>query len=148
MKAIKTFILTLLIVLAVCFAFMFIRSGRMRRAAEDLAHKAENKAKQETVKIAADQFMPLIEKALSSKLQSNGLSKEQADAVIASVSDEDKAKLTEIASNHFDAILETAWYIDAGDVENLTDSLQKELNEEELATLTEIYNKYVPKEAR
>ena len=146
MKAVKAFFITLAVVLAICFAFLFARSGRMREAAGDLSEKAESEIKQETVSIASKPLMPVIENAISSQLQSRGMSKEEADGIVSSVTEKDKAKLTEIAGNHFNAILETAWYIDAGDTENLTESLQKELSAEELAELTAIIYKYVPEE--
>lgn len=138
MKAFHVFFITFILVVALGLGFLLVRSGRLSDVGKDLT----GKAKQKTVEFTAKQLEPLLEKELVSQLEAQGLTQEQAQAIVDSIPEEDKEKVVEIAANHIDQLPDAASYVQSGDVEGLAELLQENLTEEETGTIQDIMTQY------
>lgn len=138
MKAFHVFFVTFILVVALGLGFLLIKSGMLSDIGKDLT----GKAKQKTVELTARQLEPLLEQQLVSQLESQGLTQEQAQAIVDSIPEEDKEKVVEIAANHIDQLPDAASYVQSGDVEGLTDLLQESLTEEETSTIQDMMSQY------
>ena len=94
------------------------------------------------MELTAKQLEPLLEQGLVSQLEAQGLTQEQAQAIVDSIPEEDKQKVTEIAANHLDQLPDAASYVQSGDVEGLTELLQENLTEEETSTIQDMMTQY------
>lgn len=138
MKAFHVFFVTFILVVILGLGFLFVKSGKLSDVGKDLT----GKAKQKTVELTAKQLEPLLEQGLVSQLEAQGLTQEQAQAIVDSIPEEDKQKVTEIAANHLDQLPDAASYVQSGDVEGLTELLQENLTDEETVTIQNIMTQY------
>ncbi len=138
MKAFHVFFVTFILVVALGLGFLLVRSGRLSDLGKDLT----GKAKQKTVELTAKQLEPMLEQGLVTQLEAQGLTQEQAQAIVDSIPEEDKEKVVEIAANHIDQLPDAASYVQSGDVEGLTELLQENLTEEETGTIQDIMTQY------
>ena len=134
MKAFHVFFVTFILVVILGLGFLFVKSGKLSDVGKDLT----GKAKQKTVELTAKQ----LEQGLVSQLEAQGLTQEQAQAIVDSIPEEDKQKVTEIAANHLDQLPDAASYVQSGDVEGLTELLQENLTEEETSTIQDMMTQY------
>ena len=156
MKAFKSFVVTLVIVLAIGAIFLYNKDSIMgsdsKEATETTAEGDENAeksekngiagaiddAKKEVVKSVAK---TVVDKAIDSYAEkSEGVVKEKLE----SVTEEDKDKVSEIISENFslDNMSEVETYISNKDVDGLMDYAEDKLTAEDYSELTGILEKY------
>ena len=151
MRALKTFTITLAVILAVGAIGLIAGSAIKKHnsaeggsgsvtsgstSSEDGSGKSSSKAKANPVKKA------IVSKAMDAYLDSaDGKAKEIAD----SITEEDKDAVAEIIASNIsvDSISDVQDLIGSGDKEGLTDYVEENFSEEDQAELKEILSKYV-----
>ena len=135
MKAFKSFLITLAIILVIGIIFIFSRKSIMADVESTAAATEQNKSSHPIKKAA-------VEKAMDAYIDnSDGTAKE----IVESMSEEDKDTVTEIIANNVSlgTIPDVTNYISNGDADALLDYAQENFSDEEIAELTEIMKKYV-----
>ncbi len=140
MKAVKSFAITLVIILAIGGIFLFARNSIKKDVETTVAATEESNS---TKKSTANP----IKKAIVSEAidtyaeQKGGAVKEVVD----SMSEEDKDAVTEIIAENvtLDSMSEVQSYVSSGDSAGLMKYAQENLSEEEQKELLEIMSKYV-----
>ena len=135
MKAFKSFLITLAIILVIGVIFIFSRRSILADVESTTAATEQNKSANPVKKAA-------VEKAMDTYIEkSDGRVKE----IVESMSEEDKDTVTEIIANNvsLDSIPDVTNYVSSGDANALLDYAQENFSDEEIAELTEIMKKYV-----
>ncbi len=139
MKAFKSFVITLVIILAIGGIFLFAQKS-IKKDVESSAETIE--ANQESKKSTANPIKKaIVNEAMDQYIKkSDGKVKEIADTM----TEEDKDTVSEIIANNVELedIPEVQSYISNGDAAGLMEYAQDNLSSEEQAELTEIMLKY------
>ncbi len=138
MKAFKSFIITLVIIIAIGGIFLFARNSIKK----DVATTVESTESKQSKKSTANPIKKaIVNEAIDQYVEkSDGKAKEILD----SMSEEDKDTVTEIIANNVDLedIPEIKSYISNRDTAGLMQYAQENLSAEEQAELAELMVKY------
>lgn len=138
MKAFKSFIITLAIILAIGAIFIISRNT-IKKDVESSVAATEQTTKKST---ASPLKKAIVSEAIDSYAESKGGTVKE---VVESMSPEDKDTVTEIIAENvtLDSMTEVQSYISNGDSEGLMEYAKDNLTEEEQKELMEIMAKYV-----
>ena len=143
MKALKSFFITLVIILAIGCLFIVARKSIMNGIAEKNV-KTESAASEGSSKKskANPVTKAIVGEAMDTYIKNS--SNEKVQEIAESMSEEDKDTVTEIIANNvsLDAIPEVQSYISGGDKEGLMEYAKDNFSEEEIAELKDIMSKY------
>ncbi|MBR1669645.1 MAG: hypothetical protein IJ695_03010 [Butyrivibrio sp.] len=150
MKVLKTFAITLIVILALGAVFLLVQKSKTDDVSApdsaEITESAAQSASSESGNSNSSKANPITKAIVSEAIdtyieKSDGKVKEIAE----SMSEEDKDTVTEIIANNvsLDAISDVQSYISEGDTSALLDYATENLSEEETEKLSEIMQKYV-----
>ncbi|MCR5155951.1 MAG: hypothetical protein K6C96_04660 [Butyrivibrio sp.] len=141
MKALKSFMITLIIVLVIGCIFIVARGSIMKSISKD----ADSATTGETAKTskANPVTKAIVSKTLDTYIENTD--NEKVKEIAESMTDEDMDTVTEIIANNVNVedIPEVQSYISNGDTQGMLDYANENLSEEEAQQLKEIMSKYV-----
>ena len=138
MKALKSFMITLAIVLIIGCIFIVARASIIKDVKSDVAATNTTSSTKANPVTKA-----IVSQALDSYIDSS--SNEKVKEIANSMSEEDKDTVTEIIANNvtIDSIPEVQSYISNGDTQGMMEYAKENLSDEEVDQLKEIMSKYV-----
>ncbi len=147
MKIIRTFVLTLVVVLGIGAFYLYGKDklmgsdGAIEKSTSQIKEKISEGTEDVKKKAVQGIAETIVDEAIK---QYAGDSAEDVQKVLDSVTDEDKEKVTEILTDNLslEAIDDVKSYVSGNDVDGLMEYAQEKLTEEEYSELTDIFQKY------
>ena len=135
MKALKSFMVTLIIVLIIGCIFIVARGSIMKNVRSDVTASSSSKSN--------PVIKAIVSKAIDSYIENTD--NEKIQEIATSMSEEDKDAVTEIIANNvtIDSVSEVQSCISSGDTQSMIDYAKENLSEDEIEQLTDIMSKYV-----
>ena len=141
MKAFKSFLITLVIIIAIGCIFLVAKGSILKDVAGDKAQTEESAGSKKSK--ANPVTKAIVSEAMDTYIKNS--SNETIKELGESMSEEDKDTVTEIIASNvsIETIPEVQSYISSGDKEGLMEYAEDNFSEEEIAELKEIMSKYV-----
>ena len=144
MKAFKSFIITLVIVIIIGCIFIAAKGSILRSISEDGVKTESTEQAGSSKKSKANPVTKaIVGEAMDTYIKNS--SNETVKELGESMSKEDKDTVTEIIANNvsIDSIPEVQSYISSGDKEGLMEYAEDNFSEEEISELKDIMSKYI-----
>jgi len=149
MKALKAFILTLVIVLCAGLGYL-VYSNKLvsflaARFARDGVQAVQEAVKEQTDKVVEEALNHAIETIVAGKLAEAGIPQDKAEELIDKVSEEDKSKVTQIVSEHLDReTIQEIGSLAGGDSspEEIAEYVEEKLTPQEYDQIEQLVKKY------
>ncbi|WP_024867215.1 hypothetical protein [Butyrivibrio sp. FCS014] len=141
MKALKSFMITLIIVLVIGCIFIVARGSIMKSISKDVESAA---SREESSSSKANPVTKaIVSKTLDTYIENT--SNDKVKEIAESMTEEDKDTVTEIIANNVNVedIPEVQSYISSGDTQGMLEYAQDNLSDEEVEQLKDIMSKYV-----
>ncbi|MBE5825096.1 MAG: hypothetical protein E7307_00520 [Butyrivibrio sp.] len=141
MKALKSFMITLIVVLVIGCIFIVARGSIMKSISKDMDSATSGEAAKSGK--ANPVTKAIVSKTLDTYIENTD--NERVKEIAESMSEEDMDTVTEIIANNVNVedIPEVQSYISSGDTEGMLEYANENLSEEEVEQLKDIMSRYV-----